>query len=904
MTKNKWVGGNHSPKSFGFFGAGILFLCLGTLMSFGQAVQDLDDFSSGKWVGWAARENSKISLEKDADGTALRIVADYNKAAYSWAKRMLPKEALDTQKTGSVKSIRFKAKAEGMKGFAVTLVMVDGKNEVKFVRDVKAGESYSNYILRLDSFLKGGNPPSAAEYLRIESAMFSFVQYRGVKEASLWIRDLSLSEEEGPTAEDPNRPGTPPKIEITEAHRKDLRVIRDRLRETLVPEMFLTNAEPSDSAKKSLASLGDDGSWSDINYADRSRTAWAPMAHLDRLMTLAAAWVQFPANAKDKSVYKSAINRALAFWCQRDPDSENWWHNMIGAQLVLDRIALILDETLTPEQRSQIVRILARSSTDGMTGGNLTWTAGHTVVRGVIENNPAAAAGAFALIAKEIRMAPGEDEGVKADGTFHQHGQQLYNAGYGAAFSVDASRFMYYAAGTAFEFPKEKADVLATFALDGSRWMLWENVFDYSSRGREITRPSKGYRTTFLAEVCRNLRTQQGPRQKEIEAFYTELTNRKNSIQGNKVFWKSDYAVHRRSSWMVSVKMLSWRMQSGELVNAEGLRSHLLSDGLTYWYTGDGLAYHNIFPVWDWKRLPGITAEWSEDPPKGDVPSRGKTDFAGGVSDGTCGATGFIHERGELKARKSWFFFDDEAVALGSGIKGGSLPVNTTLDQCLKSSGIAVKVSGKESLLEKTSAFDGTLEWVHHRGLGFIFLEPSRVLLKDETRSGSWKDISTSASPEKVSAPVFTAVVDHGSAENGHYAYAVVPADLASFKAYAGRAPFKVLTNSPKLAAVEHAGKGVVEAIFYEAGTLTTSSGLRLALDGPGAILLKKTTDGYALTCADPTGKSAKLVVLVNRTWKGKSALADGSSGTKLSFVLPSGEEAGKNTTEIFVEKN
>ncbi|MBL8992636.1 MAG: hypothetical protein JNM63_04800, partial [Spirochaetia bacterium] len=350
-----------------------------------KAAQALDDFSSGKTAGWSARDNSKIDLENENGGPALKVSADFNKAAYSWAKRLLPKEAFDVQK---VRSIRFKARTEGLSGFAVTLVLLDGKNEVKFVRDVKSSGAYSNYVLRLDSFLKGGNPPSPAEYLKIESMMFSFLQYRGAREAGLWIRDLTLSEEEAPVVDDPNRPGTPPKIEITEAHKKDLRVIRDRLRETLVPDMFLTNEEPSDSAKKALGSIKEDGSWPDVEYADRSRTAWLPMAHIDRLMVLTSAWAQLPANAGAKPVYKSAVDRALAFWVKRDPDSENWWHNMIGVQLVLDRIALVLDDVMTADERAQIVRILARSSTDGMTGGNLTWTAGHTVVRGVIENNP------------------------------------------------------------------------------------------------------------------------------------------------------------------------------------------------------------------------------------------------------------------------------------------------------------------------------------------------------------------------------------------------------------------------------------------------------------------------------------------------------------------------------------
>ncbi|MBN8216528.1 MAG: hypothetical protein J0L75_07775 [Spirochaetes bacterium] len=697
---------------------------------------------------------------------------------------------------------------------------------------------------------------------------------------------------------------TGPSKPVTERHRQDLALIQKRLTETQVPELATPLEAMSESARKALETLGADGSWEDINYADRSRAAWAPSRHLSRIEAMAINWARLaPSREAERKTLKDGVDRALAFWFRRDPQSENWWHNMIGSQLSLQRIGLALDAYLTDEQRAAIVKVLARGKTDGMTGGNLTWTAGCTVVRGVLERKPEVAAEAFELIQDEVRLAPDEDEGVKIDGSFHQHGQQIYNQGYGAGYAVDASRFLYYAAGTAYEFPKDKADVLALFALDGSRWMLYRNVFDYSCRGREITRPVKGFGVSYLAEVCKNLKTQAGPRQGELAAFHAELTNRANSLTGNKFFWKSDYMAHRRAAWMVSVKMLSVRMQSGELVNDEGRKSHLLSDGVSFLYAGDGQAYHNIFPIWDWKHLPGITSEWSSQPPQGPVPSRGETIYAGGVSDGRYGCTGFIHKRGKLSALKSWFFFDDEAVALGAAITGAELPVHTTLDQSLKVGEVIVREGGKERIASGSTTWDGGgLEWIHHRGLGFLPLEKSRLTLTVAAQGGSWKEISGSASGDPLSAEVFTAFLDHGAkAKSAGYRYLLAPGNLEAFRRYAQAVPVRVATNTERVAAVEHPAKGIAGAVFYDGAGVAFSDGTALTTDGPAILLLKREAGSLILSAANPTGRGGILGVTVNRKVSGKSASWEpGLRLTRIRFDLPGGDEAGKTVTERY----
>ena len=69
--------------------------------------------------------------------------------------------------------------------------------------------------------------------------------------------------------------------------------------------------------------------------------------------------------------------------------------------------------------------------------------------------------------------------------------------------------------------------------------------------------------------------------------------------------------------------------------------------------------------------IPGTTVVHKPGPPHWDeIVKKGRKAFVGGLTDGEYGAAVFDFEspRDPLKARKSWFFFDDEYVCLGSGI--------------------------------------------------------------------------------------------------------------------------------------------------------------------------------------------------------------------------------------------
>ena len=80
------------------------------------------------------------------------------------------------------------------------------------------------------------------------------------------------------------------------------------------------------------------------------------------------------------------------------------------------------------------------------------------------------------------------------------------------------------------------------------------------------------------------------------------------------------------------------------------------------------------------------------------------------IFDGKNGAAAFDFESAHdpLKAKKSWFFFDDEYVCLGASVQSSSpYPVATTINQTLLNSKVVANQSGVFSVLPRY----GALPW-------------------------------------------------------------------------------------------------------------------------------------------------------------------------------------------------
>lgn len=637
----------------------------------------------------------------------------------------------------------------------------------------------------------------------------------------------------------------------------DLETVRQRL----AAEWFAA-AETKDF-RTLLGTQNKDGRWPDIDYSDPATTKWPSLTHMERTRDLAIAWANPSSGAHHSPPVRDAVGRAWEFWFQRDPTNENWWHNEIGVPRALAPAMLVMKDDLTPREKEQGLRILSRSEIKGESQ-NLVWLAEINALRGLTADDPELVQRAYGRIAQEIRTVP--SEGLQADMSLLQHRGCLYNHGYGASFAVDGTRLARLLDGTRFALPREKTDLLAAYLLDGSQWMALGPHADFGARGREIARPGGGAtKKSYLQVAAENLLALEKPtRAEELRALVARVSSESNAppLEGAKHFWRSDFSVAQGPGFYASVRMFSDRIANTDFNGPENLLGHHLADGVTTLMTHGG-EYRRIFPLWDWQKLPGVTARQAP-PLKPGAPRRdkGSRDFVGGVSDGKASFAAFDFERDGLTAKKAWLLLPGGLLAMGADITDSSgSEVITTVNQCLRRGDIG-----------------GSQDSVRHDGLVYTALDGTKFRSVSDKRTGSWRTIQKQESDGPISGEVFTIFIEHGKTpSSAHYAYFVAPSAKS-----AALLP-RIIANTRSLQAVELAD--LAGLAFYAPGEAETSVAGKITAEQPCVVLVRKLSgQTCALTVADPTTKLSSISLRVGKRL--------------LEFDLPEGERAGASVTK------
>jgi chondroitin AC lyase len=710
----------------------------------------------------------------------------------------------------------------------------------------------------------------------------------------------------GPIPSPPRAAATQPRAQKDPA----LDTIRSRFVLSMMPPTDELAADIIDKAHKRAAELKADATWPDLDYADQGRARWPLGEHLGRTLLMArASYILRDRNTPEEQLDAKTI-AALDWWLDHDLKNPNWWWNEIGVPQFLGEISIFMQPKLSPKRLDDVVKIMRRSVWTKWTGQNLVWGTQIQILRGLLIGDAAAVREAYARMYDEIRIVKQPEDGIQADFSFHQHGQQLYNGGYGLGFGNDVGRFVAHAWGTPYQIPPDKLQIYLGYLLDGQQWMVFEDLFDFSATGREIIREGKvavnrkwsggpispAGAAYGMANVVRQLASLDVPRKPELVAFAKRLEGAPDQqpLVGNRHYYCSDYMVHRGAHSLMSIKMFSDRMINAELVNTEGKKSHHLSDGATLIYN-DGDEYRDIWPVWDWQQVPGTTAEQAPDGvldkllPKGNH-ERGQTSFVGGVSNGRLGVAAMDLKRGKLTAKKAWFCFEDRVVCLGAGINCDSdNDVVTCVNQCLTTNSSDVQQGDN---------------WVWHRNVGYVFPAGAKFVLSTGEQSGKWSDLGPVQSP-LIKKPVFKLTLDHGTRpRDGTYQCVVLPYGRADeTRAAAQASPIEVFSNTTTLQAVRD-GEHAMGIVFRQAGEARGGGGggggggWNVAVDRPCLVLLEQRDDGLHVSVSNPESQPATVNVTIDRAVHGDGATVDGN-GTRIQFDLPGGLIAGSTVTKV-----
>lgn len=627
-------------------------------------------------------------------------------------------------------------------------------------------------------------------------------------------------------------------------------------------------------AAEYASTLQSDGEWADIPYANQERATWKAAEHLERTLVMAKSARYLLNQGKDDPVLDRKVITALTAWTTHDYQNSNWWWNQIGVPQLTGEIATLMYPELSGQEVAKVAAIMTRSEwrKGRWTGANLIWGVENEIIRGCLEGSTATVREGYDRMYQEAKIVSPTQEGIQQDFSFHQHGPQLYSGGYGLTYADDLGRFIAFAWGTQFQIPANRMEIFSDYILNGIQWMVRGDIIDYSVIGRVITRAgetvapqdwtmgpiSPAGPAYSLENVIDLLAAQPIPRRKEFEEFAARLHGRKGAphFTGNKQFWCSDFMAHRRAGFYTSVKMLSNRTLAGESVNNEGKKSEHLSDGVNLLYMS-GNEYKDIFPVWDWTKLPGTTAIQGTLDIGGKNPTgaRGRTAFAGGVSDGVYGMAAMDLARGNLTASKAWFFFDRSYICLGAGITltaDTEHSVVTDVNQTLLLGKVIVN-NALESAGTASREFAAHRPmWVYHDHVGYVFAAGSHFDLFSGPQSGRWSDIGT-GSDQLVTRNVFNLWLDHGAAPHAAgYQYVVLPGATVQETAYLARHPdSEILANTAATQAVWNNRLKIGMAAFREPGSVATPAG-ELKVDHTCLVMIRKSADGWKITAASP----------------------------------------------------
>ncbi|EKM61018.1 polysaccharide lyase family 8 protein [Phanerochaete carnosa HHB-10118-sp] len=709
-----------------------------------------------------------------------------------------------------------------------------------------------------------------------------------------------------------------------------------------------------------LSTLGSDGKWpdSEVDYTagcPARRANWPAQEHWQRLVTMAAAWHGGLSGADqwvNDSALLAAIHSAMDYWFENDFQNPsclgsggtaacpcgtpglwntNWFSNVILIPNLVAQSCLLVADNLTDTQHGNCTNITGRSyetfsnnmlSAGILTGANLLDVSRIGIDDGLLNFNTSLVADAYRRIHGEVVVENAvAADGIRADGSFGQHGGVLYNGNYGKDYTNDVLLLEIDAGDTQFAAGPDNRDAFATL-MDGSQWMIYRNVltdvlhWDFSVLGRFISFPVADQQATGSININITEVQQLGEEwdSDTLITVYGRLASPSNDanvgeLTGNRMFFANDYMVQRGSGYVTTVKMYSNRTKNSECLNDQNPFGFHLSDGTVYTYM-QGDEYEDIAAAWDWNLIPGTSVDYDATPLScNQVEFTGLNSFVGGVSDSSIGIAAMMYTNPVTEAlswQKAWFFLEDDVqhVMIPIITSTPNASVFSVLDQ--KRHNGDVFVNGEPSCGQTNFTSPITL-W--HDSMGYFFYPsptPWQLSVEAGPKSGNWSDIGISTQGVET-VDLFAAWIDHGACDSGvPLSYSVFPAvSQDEFVQKALETPLQVIQNDVDISAVYDPVHRVAMFVFWDiAGGSATfypspfEASISVASSANAAVIYR--IDSQNVTVSDPSQTLVSLDMTFTVGEFGRKPPRWGSQESKqLCFHLPTGGMAGDSISQI-----
>ena len=711
-----------------------------------------------------------------------------------------------------------------------------------------------------------------------------------------------------------------------------------------------TNLDLSDATtRNALTSITNNANnyWSSLNKSPSRTYLWSDAAsttvsaHIttcfNRLNSMALGWAVTGSMLYSNASLQADILSALDWmntnrYNATNSKYGNWWDWEIGSPMALDDICVLMFKVVSPAQLSNYMAAVDKfTPVPSMSGANLVWKSRVVGVRGALVQD----AGKLTLTRdafSQVFPYVTRSDGFYTDGSFIQHTRHPYTGGYGSALLANLSPLLPWLKGSPWEITDPQQTNIANWVFNSFEPVLYRGACLDMVRGREISRsgsPDHGTGNGIMQSILRISQFAAPADAARMRSLVKELaledTSRsfvagcplslmpvgeqlmadtntlpRGELVAHFQFPCMDRVVHLRPGFGVALSLFSTRIYDYESINGENLHNWFTGSGMTYLYNADLSNYSDSF----WctvnpYRLAGTTV-----PRTSRANSYGQSqvsafDWVGGASlDDSYGAVGMELGTygGTLTARKSWFCFDDEIVALGAAISSGDVTnIETTAEnRMLTAAGTNVfTVDGvvQSATMGWSNGFTG-LSWAHLAGdvagadIGYFFPQPVTVQALREARTGSWSQINTNGSTNSVTRNYLTLWFDHGTKPtNATYAYTLLPnKSAAEVAAYAGNPDIDVVENSALAQAVREKRLGLFAANFWTAGPKTADF---VTCNNKASFISRETLDDLKVAVSDPTQtNTGSLTLTLNRAAVALAYADPGVNVTQLNPVI------------------